>query len=198
LETMEDFTGKKHILLQLAMLSSALFLPCIQGIPKNAPRQVEAQSSNESQRSGFGSYPNLGLIATDPKASEVWKQFSKDGRYRVASKENFKMSEEKYHPYGDGDFNGDHEYRDFAAIVVDTTRADASRFGIVIFNSREGRQGYDGPFWLYRESDLSRASLGTSSHGPLLVAEHHDDGTIKVCVVKWNPHKQKYTCDKAR
>lgn len=196
---MEDFTGKKHVLLHLGVLSSVLFLACFQSIPKNPPREVAAQQSpNESQRSGSFSYPNLGLIATDPKASEVWKQFSNDGRYRVASKDEFKMPEEKYRPYGGGDFNGDHQYYDFAVIVVDTMRTDASRFGIVIFNSREGRQGYDGPFWLYRESDLSRANLNTSSHGPLLVAEHHDDGTIKVCVVKWRLKQKKYTCDKAR
>jgi hypothetical protein len=195
---MEDFTSKKHILLQLGVLSVVLFLACIQGIPQNPAREIAAQQSpNGSQRSGFPSYPNLGLIATDPLASEVWKQFSKDGRYRVGSKEEFKISEEKYHPYGDGDFNGDHEYHDFAAIVVDTMRTDASRFGIVIFNSRDGRQGYDGPFWLKRESDLSRAALGTSSHGPLLVAEHRD-GTIKVCVVKWNLKQKAYRCDNAR
>ncbi len=196
---MEDFTSKTHILLRLGALASVLFLACSQGIPKNPPRQVAVQQSpNESQRSGLASYPNLGLIATDPQASEAWKQFTKDGRYRVASKEEFKMSEEEYNPYGDGDFNGDHEYCDFAAIVVDTMRTDASRFGIVIFNSREGRQGYDGPFWLYHEKDLSRASLGTSSHGPLLVAEHRDNGTIKACVVKWNLKQKEYTCNKVR
>lgn len=196
---MEDSTGKKHMLLHLSVLSSVLFLACLQEIPKSPPHQVAAQQSpNEPQRSGFASYPNLGLIATDPQASEVWKQFTKDGRYRVGSKEEFKMSEEKYRPYGDGDFNGDYEDHDFAAIVVDTMRTDASRFGIVIFNSREGRQGYDGPYWLYRESDLSRTNLNTSSHGPLLIAEHLDDGTIKACVVKWNRKQQQYKCDKAR
>jgi len=196
---MEDSTGKKHMLLHLSVLSSVLFLACIQGTPKSPPHQVAAQQSpNEPQRRGFASYPNLGLIATDPQASEVWKQFTKDGRYRVASKEEFKMSEEKYRPYGDGDFNGDYEDHDFAAIVVDAMRTDASRFGIVIFNARKGRQGYDGPSCLYRESDLSRASLGTSSHGPLLVAEHRDDSTIKVSVVKWNLKQKAYRCDKAR
>lgn len=196
---MEDCTGKKHIILHLGLLSLILFLACIQGIPRNSPRPAEPQQlTNESQRSGFASYPNLGLIATDPKASEVWKEFSKDGRYRMASKEEFKMSEEKYRPYGDGDFNGDHEYDDFAAIVIDTMRIDDSRFGIVVFNARKGRQGYDGPFWLYRDDNLSRTSLNTSSHGPLLIADHRDDGIIRVCVVKWNLHKRDYSCDKAR
>jgi len=163
LETMEDFTRKTHILLRLGALASVLFLACIQGIPKNPPRQVAVQQSpNESQRSGLASYPNLGLIATDPQASEAWKQFSSYGRYRVASKEEFKMLEEKYHPYGDGDFNGDREYYDFAAIVVDTMRTDASRFSIVIFNSRKGRHGYDGPFWLYRQLSTVQRLLRTA------------------------------------
>src|SRR5688572_10276748 len=72
LEIMADSTDKKRMLLHLGVLSSVLFLACFPGIPKNPPREVAAQQSpTESQRSEFGSYPNLGLIATDPKASEV-------------------------------------------------------------------------------------------------------------------------------
>lgn len=178
---MEDFTGKTHVFLHLTILLSVLFLACIRSVPQNAPRQIAVQQSpQERQRSWQFPYPSLGLISTNTQASEVWKQFTNEGRYRVASKEDFEMSEDKYRPYGDGDFNDDHEYDDFAAIVVDTQRTGTSRFGIVIFNAREGRQGYDGPYWLYRESDLSRTNLNTSSHGPLLVAEHRDDGTINV------------------
>ena len=57
--------------------------------------------------------------------------------------------------------------------------------GIVIFNEREGGDGYDGPFWLYRESDLSRMSLTITSHGPLLVANYREDDSVKLCAVSW-------------
>jgi hypothetical protein len=189
---MENFTRKQHLSLHLGLLPAVLFLACIQGVPKKAPRQITAEQSPKKFQ-----YPNLGLIATDLKASEVWKEFSRDGRYRIASKEESKTPE-KYGPYGDGDFNGDHDYHDFAAIVIDTLLTDASRFGVVIFNARNRGQGYDGPFLLQHEYDLSRASLGTSSHGPLLVGEYRDDGSLRGCVVKWNPKQSEYRCVKAR
>jgi hypothetical protein len=187
------------MLARLVVLSSVLLLACAQDVPEGKHHQVGAQSlPNNSQRRTDSSLPMIGLIGSDAKAAQAWKEFSNEGRYRIASKEDFKMSEDNYRPYGDGNFNRDDEYFDFAVIVVDTVRTDALRFGVVIFNARQSRQGYDRPFWLYRERDLSRTSLNTSSHGPLLVAEHLDDGSINICVVKWSLQKKEYACDKTR
>ena len=202
---MDGFTGKE-MLLKTGVLRCALSVACALGMIESPQwvlenmlaHQLGQQVSIDSQASGDSSRSTLGLITGDPEAAKIWKRFNRNGLYRVARGDDFRSSPENYRPYGDGDFNRDHQSYDFAAIVVDTTRTDSSRFGIVIFNARKGRQRYDGPYWLFRGSDLSRTSLNTSSHGPLLVGEHLDDGTIKVCVVKWNRRKREYRCDKAR
>jgi hypothetical protein len=141
---------------------------------------------------------DLGIITSSAKASRAWREFIKDGRYRLASPDDFSFPnasrKEMYRPYSIGDFNGDQQYQDFAVIVIDTSRNDDQRFGIVIFNEQEGGTGYDGPFWLYRESDLSRVSLTITSHGPLLVAKHNEDDPVKLCVVSWEQDQREYKC----
>ena len=135
-----------------------------------------------------------GIIASYPEASTVWRRFIASGHYRLAIPADFELAADQCRPYGDGDFNRDKTYFDFAVIVVDTLRSDASRFGLLIFNKRKNSTGYEGPFWLYRGTDLSRTSLNTISHGPLIVAERPDDGKGKVCVVNWNQSKRRYFC----
>jgi len=78
------------------------------------------------------------------------------------------LSNDHYRSYGDGDFNGDKIYNDFAIIVVNNEPTDASRFGLVIFNARNNSKGW--PILDISDVDLSRTSLNLMSHGPLIVA----------------------------
>lgn len=191
--------------LQLSLLVCLLLPACgVIGVDVNVSQHGGERSANQraiekSSTSKSVSAPHLGLIETDSEALNAWRKFTEDNHYRVAQADDFNFSEssntEHYRPYGDGDFNRDNKYFDFAVIVVDTMRKDDSRFGVVIFNARREGKGYDGPFWLYCEKDLSRTSLNTTSHGPLLIAEHKTDGTVEICVVEWNQEQKKYGCD---
>jgi hypothetical protein len=194
-----DESSEKRYLLQALLVGCVLFVACSLGTLNDMSAQTVAtrETSIEPQESATPAYANLGLIATDPEASRIWTQFTKGGRYRLARREDFSFSDDHYRPYVDGDFKGDHVYNNFAAIVVDTMRNDSRRFGIVIFNSIDGK-GYAGPFWLYRMMDLSRTSLNTSSHGPLLIAEHRENGSIRACIARWNPSRKQYRCHHVR
>jgi hypothetical protein len=88
----------------------------------------------------------------------------------------------------------------FAVIVVDATRQDDDRFGIILF--QDPKDLYDAPadqgepyrpVWLKRDLDLSRTSLSMAS-GYWFINEHLDDGTVKTCEVDWSKKQKKYIC----
>ncbi len=131
--------------------------------------------------------------------------FTDNGRYRIARAEDFKipaaaMKEEgnsislaiKFAYVGD-DINRDALHRDRAFIVVDTTRSDPERFGLVIFNEQKDRESLPRPNWVYREKDLSRTAMFWAS-SELLLVEYNEDGKYNVCRVKWNQSRQEYSC----
>jgi hypothetical protein len=95
------------------------------------------------------------------------------------------------------DINHDGRSYDFAVIVVDATRTDSERFGVVIFNApkREG-QPYK-HYWLYKERDLSRTTLSRASSWTYLT-EYKDDGSEQTCNINWDAQNQKYTCTEIR
>ena len=94
--------------------------------------------------------------------------FTKDGRYRLARKNDFKSAARAfgsddplnsifaycwgrlgYDPYPD-------RFYHLAAIVVDTQRTDDGCFGLVIFSAPKNGDGTYQPYWLYLDRDLSR------------------------------------------
>lgn len=135
-----------------------------------------------------------GIIESWPEANVAWRNFIANTHFRLATAGDFQLAQDRQNFYGDGDFDRDGTYADFAVIVVDTKRRDAKRFSLVIFNKRQKSKGYNGPFWVYRGFDLSRTSLSLISHGPLLVVQEPDASESKVCVVAWNPRTRNYSC----
>ena len=109
----------------------------------------------------------------DPPLATAWRHFTSEGRYRFPVPEDFRFSEAavnalrgglsawtKYvtEPY-------DNWCPGFVALVVDTTRADQNRFGLVIFPVEyKGKERHIAkPYWLVRNKDLSAASLSRAS-----------------------------------
>jgi len=91
------------------------------------------------------------------------------------------------------DINRDALHRDRAFIVVDTTRSDPARFGLVIFNESKDGKVLPDPHWVYREKDLSRTVMFWAS-SELLLLEYHENGKSDVCRVRWNRSRQEYSC----
>ena len=133
----------------------------------------------------------------------AWHAFTKDGRYRLARKDDFKSAARAfgsddplnsifaycwgrlgYDPYPD-------RFYHLAAIVVDTQRTDDARFGLVIFSAPKSGDGTYQPYWLYRDRDLSRTVVWTGS-GDLMVGQYRDDGTRDASLVHWDARRKQF------
>lgn len=145
---------------------------------------------------------------TDSPAGEkqAWLIFVEEGRYDIAQPQdfNFPAAAEKLQPadikraptqpYVGGDTNRDGIPNDFAAIVVDKTITDVTRFSLVIFTRRSrDSELYDRQF-LFSGRDLSKTLLEWWSGG-LAVREYFEDGTYRYCHVKWNSRSGQYYCE---
>ncbi len=171
--------------------------------PATVQHSANTQQTSESPRTD--SMPT-GIFDGDQGGTEAWQRFTEDGRYRVARAADFKIPEvamqENGYDIGNAikfayvgeDINHDGLYRDRALIIIDTTRNDAKRLGLVIFNELKDKTTLPKPYWLYRERDLSRAVMFWSSGG-LGIREYDEDGTYHLCRVRWNQLQQKYYCD---
>lgn len=114
--------------------------------PKNTPRPEPTGASSD-----LTSMPSGIFDENSEQAIEAWRVFTAEGRYRVARADDFKIPPAAMKEEGDSisqaikfayvgeDINRDALHRDRAFIVVDTTRSDPARFGLVIFNEpKEG------------------------------------------------------------
>jgi hypothetical protein len=141
----------------------------------------------------------FGTPAPD-ELKEAWGRFARDGRYRLARPEDMKFGGGERvrtlfdFPWGDLGYDQMPGAGHLAAIVVDTTRADDSRFGLIIFSAPKSRKGAYAAHWLYRERDLSRAGV-TRASGELYVSEYRGDGSEAVCRVRWDERQTRYVCD---
>lgn len=139
----------------------------------------------------------------------AWHAFTKDGRYRLARKDDFNAPARAFG--ADDPFNSIFAYcwgrlgydphpdrwYHLAAIVVDTHRGDDARFGLVIFSAPKDGDGSYQPHWLYRERDLSRMVVWTGS-GDLMVAEYRDDGSREASFVQWDRRHKQYVATPSR
>lgn len=172
--------------------------------PMSSPPVQAVQGENRQQLPGQRKDSND--TASDKlMAYDAWRRFIEDGRYRPAGAGDFRFSAAAIEKGGidlqrwiefpviNGDFNEDHKARDAAIIIVDTTRNNSERFGVVIFHDIDDPTTRYQPHWLYRERDLSETFLGWSRDG-LSVREYRDDGTFTLCRVKWDKQRQVYSC----
>src|ERR1041384_213822 len=153
-----------------------------------------------------------GLLTRNTKGiDEAWRLFTQDGHYRLSLQKNMKFSEaakndianregrsgwnpmNQVFAYSWGHLGYDTDQDHLAAIIVDNTRSDDSRFGLVIFSKPE--DGKYKTYWLYRNRDLSRTIVYQIS-GSLGILEYQNDGTYKGCWVEWNARHNQYICRK--
>ena len=152
-----------------------------------------------------GDSPNL-MLLNKLALLRAWKRVENYGNYRVTRPDDFRIPEwtkneryrvdidhaiEFFHASNYGDINRDSFPADYALTVIDRAKATPSNWGIIIFNERAGNE-YDA-FWLYRDKDLSKNTIGPNSGG-IYINEFHEDGADTGCRVRWNRRKREYTC----
>lgn len=201
-----------------SLCCSYLLLPLL--LACHTPQQASSSSRLSSQEAPQATAtqpprtPNevnpllLGLTGGLPRAAEAWQRFTSEGRYRVARASDFNFPEAARQssgrdldiylaaPYMTGDIDRDYRSRDVAVVVVDTTRDDAERYGLVIFTEPEDgdSETIPQPYWLYRNRDLSRTFIGWNSEG-MNLRTYRDDGSFTLCRVKWNRQRRQYLCN---
>lgn len=199
-----------YIRFPLLLLGVTLFSCCFRAEKKSpdpslAPA-VQANRQPASQQRTPKDPLVSGPLIGSQKAEDAWRLFTKDGRYRIASADDFRIPDWAKKAYGHDleraindpmvagwDINRDGAAHDVAAIVVDTTRNEDTRFGLVIFNAPKKPEGVYTPSWLYRQRDLSRSVLSIASSRTFLM-EYHDDGSMTACSITWNLERHAYQC----
>lgn len=177
-------------------------------VPLNMPQNQGFQTSTDAG----GSNDPLGtkFFEGNPRGAKAWQQFIAGSQYRLARFEDFHFSDAAIkdlvssfgdswrtrvnNPYTGGEINHDSFYHDAAFIVVDNTRNNSKRFGLIIFNEQERDRSHK-KYWLYKERDLSQTVFGWDSSG-LHLDEYNQHGESATCYVNWNESKQSYSCDK--
>jgi hypothetical protein len=127
---------------------------------------------------------------------EQWRNFFKSGRYRLVHPQEMKLSEGTKanmrsptwayfinHPYVDW-------CQGIGAIVVDTTRNDDKRFGLVIF-PKEYLKAPLKPIWLIRNKDLSRTVLNQTSCD-MFITHYAEDGSRETYDAHWDDKKKRF------
>ncbi len=188
--------------LSLVLSGSLFFCSCeVKPSETAGPPPAVAQAGSGPPRSieirDFAEPPFLESDSDLNDLKLAWQRFSDNGRYRLARASDMKFSEpakrrinESFSRWQVGfTFGGE-----FVALVVDNTRDDDGRFGVVIFRPvHEGGSRTFTPHWIVRERDLSKAALNRVS-GYLFVHEFVDGEDYKTCEVKWHQRSSKYLC----
>jgi hypothetical protein len=135
---------------------------------------------------------------------QVWSRFVREGRYRLATRDDFDFphwaAKARLLPrQEDIDVPFISSWIGYAAIVVDVSRNDPQRFGLVIVTTDEGaNEGANQKnviHWFCRNKDLSHSVLSTSS-GRLYLTQFEERASYTTCDIGWDDQKGKYECKK--
>lgn len=201
--------ARNRRILWFACALELIFCCCCTAVPSvNREDQRGTSQANSNTSASDDKLIASGFFnATPEEEKEAWLLFTKSRQYRVAGENDFHLPEAAKknrsgdldraieHPFVGGDINHDGAYNDFAVIVVDTTKNEADRFGVVIFNQQATRKGSYETHWLYRQQDLSKTVMEWWSGG-LAIDRYNEDGSYQSCYVNWNGRLKTYTCDK--
>lgn len=187
-------------LLSVLLINGACNTPSDSKLPTDTSEKPVPQASPELAPKG--------LFDKDPIGAEAWRQFTQDGRYRMARRDDFRIPEAVMNKhlndpfftnkfaYVAGDFNRDGHLLDRAFIVVDTTTTTNQRFGLVVLNKSADKTSLPSVHWVFVSRDLSKSVLSAATD-VLSLSEYHEDGNRDVCNVRWDKRREKYSCEKS-
>jgi hypothetical protein len=175
--------------------------PILSNSTKNVPQPQVTSSGNQNPPSR--PHDPLSPSMSRTAVGQMWRGFVEDGKYRLASADDFKFPqwavERQLLPQRDAiEVPFIPTSIGFVAIVVNTARDDAERFGLVILDAEEitNEQTHKKKgliHWIYRDKDLSRAAIGVSS-GRVYLQQFEEDGTYVSCDIVWDDLERRYTC----
>jgi hypothetical protein len=205
----------QNLILGLWLLLITIFaVACSSKAQQNDPiGEAQQTLKQEKEIKPCRTEPLFNVVPNDSKSKNMeaaWKQFTANSQYRLACDadgdisldaieqktiESYRIAKQSRSITNWGDWNfPKRTYEDhLAAIVVDTTRTDANRFGLVVFSPPQSKKNAYDVNWLYRDRDLSRASVGMSS-GSVWTQDYTPDGKGSLCWIVWNKKKNLFEC----
>ena len=186
----------------LISLSVCAFAACHTRKPANQTTELKLRQTmtpENASRSQETSDPTC----CDDKASlelkQAWTAFTDDGRFRMVRTNELSDSEARarlHYAYAWGDLGYDvdpSKSYHLAVIVVETTRSDNNRFGLVIFSAPRGANGSYRPYWILRNTDLSGAFFSGFS-GYLELVINDANGSRNGCDIRWSKKLKTFIC----
>jgi hypothetical protein len=108
---------------------------------------------------------------------EIWKDFTREGRYRMA--QSSEVSDRPFHYSWS---------KDALVIVVDTTQNNDDRLKLAYFKAPKDEKGKYKLYWVMHNHNLSRSQVSNASSD--LVIYEGSRGSF----LKWDSRRQSYTC----
>ena len=147
------------LLLIAVLVSSACEVPSA-----STPSSAQPTPSVEPPNADIQIRDDDNPMVMEPGMEVAWKRFTSNGRYRLARLKDMTFSPDAKRRINASFamWQGDKTFSDeLVALVVDTTRTDKKRFGIILFRSEKPwtHSAIYSPKWLFRERDLSQTAI---------------------------------------
>jgi len=140
---------------------------------------------------------------------DCWKQFMREGNYRIALPEDFSFPPQssqviealdsrikgpfRYFYRGVKDYNEYDPIDALALLVVDASKLEDKGLRMVIFQPSAQQKDQYEFHWVELNMSLSQSVLDTAS-GRLVIETYLGDYKKTACYVTWNNQKKSYTC----
>lgn len=156
---------RRLVQLMLALCALAALLSCSGTAPPKTTKPTVAANTNAtptSQGSPIWTESDLARMIEDKtEMKRAWARFERSQKYRLAQ-----PGETKFSPFliwwGVEAYQGP----DFLmTIVVDPSRTDTNRYGLVIIGAPKSDGGKYRTYWVAREQDMSQCEFSPASGG---------------------------------
>jgi len=132
-------------------------------------------------------------VRNDTRLKRAWARFEQSQKYKPAQ-----SADRKFVP-GESSMSfaiwwGAEAYRGpefLVAIVVDPSRSDPNRYGMVVIAAPESAGGNYKSYWVARDEDMSRYIIAPAS-GSVTIQCYREDGTYDSKTLGWYQSRQEF------
>ena len=190
----------------IAVSAVILFASCVreEGVKKaTQPQNANVASSPDRSRVTWSSSELAIWLDNNKELKRAWIHFERSQPYHLAQPSDRNLTaaaakrvstnnEGQIVPYQRWWGAEGYQGRDFVvAIVVDSSRTDPNRYGLVVIAAPTSDGGKYKPYWVAREEDMESYLLSPAS-GSLFVECFRRDGTEETKALAWYRSKRQF------
>lgn len=132
-------------------------------------------------------------VRKDKRLLRAWTRFERSQKYRLAQSADRKFvpgqsSQSFLVWWGAEAYQGDNF---LVAVVVDPSRTDPNRYGLIVIAAPESAGGNYKTYWVAREEDMSRYIISPAS-GSVFIARYREDGTYDGKSLAWYRSRREF------